>query len=86
MEEIEGLSKCAAIYLHSAKTLIAEGDYNSAVSRIYYAMFYMTQACLFSQNIVASTIDLDLSQDMLKIAHNFCQTINGYLHENGFLT
>ena len=55
MEEIKELCKRAAMYLHSAQTLIDDGDFNSAVSRTYYAMFYMTQACLFSQNITTSS-------------------------------
>lgn len=55
MEEIKGLCKRAETYLHSAQVLINEEDFNSAVSRTYYAMFYMTQACLFSQNITTSS-------------------------------
>jgi uncharacterized protein (UPF0332 family) len=41
--------------MHSAQMLIKEQDYNSAVSRIYYAMFYRVQAILLTQNISAST-------------------------------
>lgn len=42
-------------YMHSAQVLIKEQDYNSAVSRIYYAMFYRVQAILLTQNASAST-------------------------------
>jgi uncharacterized protein (UPF0332 family) len=45
MEEINLLCKRADTYLHSAQVLITDGDFNSAVSRTYYAMFYMTQVC-----------------------------------------
>jgi uncharacterized protein (UPF0332 family) len=41
MEEINILCKRADTYLHSAQMLINEQDFNSAVSRTYYAMFYM---------------------------------------------
>lgn len=55
MEEINLLCKRADKYLHSARLLIDDEDFDSAVSRTYYAMFYMTQACLFSQNITVAT-------------------------------
>ncbi len=36
--------------LSAAKLLIERGDYDFAVSRIYYAMFYMAEALLFVRN------------------------------------
>ena len=35
-------------YIHSAELLAAEQDYDSAASRLYYAMFYVAQALLES--------------------------------------
>jgi uncharacterized protein (UPF0332 family) len=55
MDEIKALCKRAETYLHSAQTLIAEKDFDSAVSRTYYSMFYMTQACLLSQGVTVSS-------------------------------
>jgi len=128
MDEIKGLCQRATEYLESAQLLINFKDFNSAVSRSYYAMFYMTQACLLSQNISVSThkgnatkffeifvktgifpttfsrdlsnamdkrsrgdyeiftlIDLDLAQNQLDTARNFCATLKNYLLENEFL-
>lgn len=48
MEEINALCHRAETYLHSAQVLIHEKDFDSTASRSYYAMFYMTQACLLS--------------------------------------
>jgi len=40
MKELEFLIKRAMRYLKSAEILLKEGDYESSVSRTYYAMFY----------------------------------------------
>jgi len=55
MKEIESLIKRAKRYLKSAKTLLKEGDYESSVSRTYYAMFYSAQAMLLTQNLSFSS-------------------------------
>ncbi|MQY56243.1 MAG: HEPN domain-containing protein [Dehalococcoidia bacterium] len=39
MKEVESLIERAKKYLRSAKVLIEEGDFESSVSRAYYAMF-----------------------------------------------
>lgn len=41
MKEIESLVKRAKKYLESAEILLNVEDYESSVSRIYYAMFYI---------------------------------------------
>jgi len=40
--------------LSSAKKSFAEGDYDFASSRAYYAVFYLIEAMLLSQNLVFS--------------------------------
>jgi uncharacterized protein (UPF0332 family) len=45
----EALLEKAERYIHSAEVLAAEQDYDSAASRLYYAMFYVAQALLESQ-------------------------------------
>jgi uncharacterized protein (UPF0332 family) len=40
MKEIISLIERANKYLNSAELLIKEGDFESSVSRSYYAMFY----------------------------------------------
>jgi len=55
MKEIGSLIKRAERYLKSAKTLLKEGDYESSVSRTYYAMFYSAQAMLLTQNLSFSS-------------------------------
>ena len=46
MKEIESLLKRSDRYLKTAKILIKEVDFESSVSRIYYAMFFAAQAAL----------------------------------------
>jgi uncharacterized protein (UPF0332 family) len=40
MSQRQSLIEKARRYLRSTELLIQEGDYDSAVSRAYYAMFY----------------------------------------------
>ena len=48
-EEIKGMLAKARRYLASAKLLRQAGDFDSAVSRLYYSMFYGAEALLLSQ-------------------------------------
>ncbi len=48
---MEALLQRAAKYLKSAKLLIKAEDYESAVSRTYYAMFFATEAALLSKGL-----------------------------------
>ena len=55
MTEVESLLKRAKKYLESADILLLSGDYESSVSRVYYAMFYTVQALLLLEGIVFSS-------------------------------
>ena len=55
MKEIKSLIERAEKYLRSAEILLEEGDYESSVSRTYYAMFYSTQATLLTKNLSFSS-------------------------------
>jgi len=55
MKEAESLIKRAARYLKSAKILLEEKDYESSVSRTYYAMFYSAQALLLLKGLSFSS-------------------------------
>jgi uncharacterized protein (UPF0332 family) len=55
MKEIKSLFERADKYLRSAAVLIKEEDYESAVSRVYYAMFYSIEALLLSRNLTFSS-------------------------------
>ena len=55
MKEIGSLIERAEKYLRSAEMLIKEGDYESSVSRTYYAMFYCTQAVLLTKHLSFSS-------------------------------
>jgi len=46
LKEILSLIERARKYLRSAEMLLIAGDYESSVSRVYYAMFYSAQAVL----------------------------------------
>ena len=55
MKEIESLIQRAMRYLQSAEILLKEKDYESSVSRTYYAMFYSAEAILLTQNLSYSS-------------------------------
>jgi len=50
MKEIVALIGKAERFMKSATTLIDGADYESSVSRAYYAMFYMAEAALQEAN------------------------------------
>jgi len=51
MSQIQVLIEKARRYLKSAGLLIQDGDYDSAVSRSYYAMFYSAEAALLKKKM-----------------------------------
>jgi uncharacterized protein (UPF0332 family) len=52
--EIEALLRKSRRSLESAKRQISDSDYDFAVSRVYYAMFYAAQAVLLTKNAMTS--------------------------------
>jgi uncharacterized protein (UPF0332 family) len=54
-EQITALLDKARRYIRSAELLSAEEDYDSAVSRLYYAMFYCAEALLHSKGLTYSS-------------------------------
>jgi hypothetical protein len=55
VKEVETLIERAERYLKSAEILVNDGDFESAVSRTYYAMFYSAQAMLLTKNLSFSS-------------------------------
>ncbi len=55
MTEIDSLIKRAERYIRSAELLLNDKDYESSVSRTYYAMFYAAQAALLTKNLSFSS-------------------------------
>lgn len=55
MKEIRDLIEKAERFLTTAKHALDLGDYDSSVSRCYYAMFFMAEAVLLTKNISASS-------------------------------
>lgn len=55
MKEIKALIDKAKRYTRSAELLRKDGDSNSAVSRIYYAMFYCAEAVLMTKDMSFSS-------------------------------
>ena len=51
MSQIKALIEKARRYLRSAELLTQDGDYDSAVSRAYYAMFYSAEAVLLTKEM-----------------------------------
>lgn len=51
MNEIENLLQRADKYLQSSELLINAQDYESAVSRTYYAMFFASEAALLAKGL-----------------------------------
>ncbi|MEW6620703.1 MAG: HEPN domain-containing protein [bacterium] len=55
MKEVASLIERPKKYLKSSKMLIDEGDYESSVSRAYYAMFFSAEAILLTKNLSFSS-------------------------------
>lgn len=55
MTETVALIKKANRYIKSAQLLLEDGDFESAVSRVYYAMFYCAEAVLLTKNLSFSS-------------------------------
>lgn len=55
MKEATSLIERARKYLKSARMLLDEQDYESSVSRMYYAMFYATEAVLLTKELAFSS-------------------------------
>ena len=54
-DELSGMLEKARRYVNSAEILRREKDYDSAVSRLYYAMFYCAQSLLLSKGLTFSS-------------------------------
>lgn len=55
MREAKALIKKAQRYLKSAEILLRDEDFDSSVSRTYYAMFYCAEAALLTKNLSFSS-------------------------------
>ena len=55
MKEIEDFIEKAEKFLKTAEQALNIGDYDSCVSRCYYAMFFMAEAALLTKNLSASS-------------------------------
>ena len=51
MKEIKELLKRSGRYIASAKLLLDSGDFESSVSRSYYAMFFATEAVILTKDL-----------------------------------
>lgn len=52
---VDGYFARAVKYLDSADVLLAHGDYESSVSRSYYAMFFAAEAALLARGLSYAT-------------------------------
>jgi len=55
MKEIKDFMEKAEKFLTTAEHALNIGDYDSCVSRCYYAMFFMAEAVLLTKNVSASS-------------------------------
>jgi len=55
MREAASLIERAKKYLKSSRMLLVAGDYESSVSRAYYAMFYSAEAVLLTKDLSFSS-------------------------------
>ena len=55
MKELKDLTEKAKRFLRTADLSLNDGDYDSCVSRCYYAMFFMAEALRLTENITASS-------------------------------
>jgi len=51
MKEIKELLRRSGTFINSAKLLLDNGDFDSSVSRSYYAMFFAAEALLLTKNL-----------------------------------
>ncbi|QQS35666.1 MAG: HEPN domain-containing protein [Ignavibacteriales bacterium] len=70
MREIDSLLKRADRFLISSQMLIKDGDFESSVSRSYYAMFFCAQALLLSKGLSYSSHKMTI----LAFGENFVKT------------
>lgn len=54
-EETRALLQKARRYIRSAELLLQDADYDSAASRLYYAMFYCAEAVLLTKGLSYSS-------------------------------
>ncbi len=55
MKEIRDFIEKAEKFLSTAENALNTGDYDSCVSRCYYAMFFMAEAVLLTKSLTASS-------------------------------
>jgi len=55
MSAVESLLERAHRYIKSSRMLISDGDYESSVSRSYYAMFFCAEALLLAKELSFSS-------------------------------
>ena len=55
MKELADLQAKAERFLKTAEKALEIGDYDSCVSRCYYAMFFMVEALLLTKGLTASS-------------------------------
>ena len=55
MKEIEDFIQKTGKFLKTAEQTLSIGDYDSCVSRCYYAMFFMAEAALLTKNLSVSS-------------------------------
>jgi uncharacterized protein (UPF0332 family) len=55
VKEIRDLIEKAEKFLSTAEQALNSGDYDSCVSRCYYAMFFMAEAVLLTKRLTASS-------------------------------
>ena len=55
MKEVKSLIERARKYLKSSNMLLEEEDFESSVSRAYYAMFYSTESILLTRDLSFSS-------------------------------
>ena len=55
MKEIADLIEKTEKFLITAEQALKVGDYDSCVSRCYYAMFFMAEAALLTKDLSASS-------------------------------
>ena len=54
-EDIRSLVEKAKKFFNSSNLLFNADDYDSTVSRVYYAMFFSTEALLLTKNLAAKS-------------------------------
>lgn len=84
-DELEAMLQRARRYIESAEALRLRSDFDSAVSRLYYAMFYCAEAMLRARYEFVATLEEPEVLEMTSQARQFLSITHELSNNEGHL-